>query len=196
MKICILSSSPIGFSWFFILFYTYRCRMDGKPTRGNLGLSKSAAARPNNRKICSFWAAGRCNRNPCRFMHGEPLRENSYHHLTHQSQYQPTKTPKSTIGERGCLSTDHPHSKLEALVCHYWLEDKCVRGDRCPFPHTSFQGDDFTLLAKLKGHKKVRVLIFFFFFWVCVCVWLFSNVVLYSQCSIYMPCDGLLRQLN
>ncbi|KAK9273123.1 hypothetical protein L1049_017930 [Liquidambar formosana] len=25
----------------------------------------------SNRNVCSFWLAGRCNRNPCRFMHGE-----------------------------------------------------------------------------------------------------------------------------
>ncbi|XP_056161920.1 zinc finger CCCH domain-containing protein 48-like [Syzygium oleosum] len=141
--------------------------------RSNVGwLQKSAAhynqlpTAPTSRKVCTYWLKGKCNRNPCRFLHDASLPRNVYHRAAKQSSYMredcpgkgpessPVNSASSTSRERGDSSKDKNPQKPQEKVCNYWMSDNCVKGNACPFLHSWFHGIDFALLAKLEGHKK------------------------------------------
>ncbi|KAI6706094.1 hypothetical protein NL676_009056 [Syzygium grande] len=149
-------------------------RMGIQTARSNVGwLQKSAAhynqlpTAPTSRKVCTYWLKGKCNRNPCRFLHDASLPRNVYHRAAKQSSYMredcpgkgpessPVNSASSTSRERGDLSKDKNPRKPQEKVCNYWMSDNCVKGNACPFLHSWFHGVDFALLAKLEGHKKV-----------------------------------------
>ncbi|KAI6705978.1 hypothetical protein NL676_008940 [Syzygium grande] len=121
---------------------------------------------PSSRKVCSYWLEGRCNRNPCRFLHDASLPRNVYHRAAKQSSYvpedchgkgpesSPVNSASSTSGERGDSPKDKNPHMLGEKVCHYWMSGNCVKGNTCPFLHSWYHGVDFAMLAKLDGHKK------------------------------------------
>ncbi|KAI3429022.1 uncharacterized protein J3R85_008844 [Psidium guajava] len=147
--------------------------MDIKTARSTVGRPQKSAAHhnqlrtaPTRREVCSFWLKGRCNRNPCKYLHDASLARNVYHRAAKQSSYvhedcpgkgpesSPVNSASSTSRERGNLSTDKSPQKPQEKVCHYWMSGNCVKGDACPSLHSWFQGVDFAMLARLKGHKK------------------------------------------
>ncbi|KAL2317512.1 hypothetical protein Fmac_031388 [Flemingia macrophylla] len=125
------------------------------------------------RTTCSYWLAGRCNRNPCRFLHcGTPLPHTAYHHVNianrygkkpHSSSENPPKYNKKTMvvrksGDRGDGISAAKASKKSSpspTVCKYWTDNNCVKGEQCQNLHSCFRGDGFSILAKLEEHKKV-----------------------------------------
>ncbi|KAK4769722.1 hypothetical protein SAY87_030254 [Trapa incisa] len=91
-------------------------------------------------KVCSYWLKGRCNRNPCRFLHPElPLQNASHLPQGHVAC--------KTIREKDCLK---PRERL----CHHWVSGTCTKGDKCLFQHSWSRGEGFCLLATLEKHEK------------------------------------------
>ncbi|CAL0335227.1 unnamed protein product [Lupinus luteus] len=130
-------------------------------------------------KPCSYWLAGRCNRNPCRFLHSvtPSTSTSSYHTSQHSkpntsykytrkphSHYTHEKTPmkprynsKTVTLRETCETGDDKNvtKKPSQSPCRYWVDDNCVKGDNCQNLHSWFTGGGFSTLAKLKEHKKV-----------------------------------------
>uniref|UniRef100_A0A2N9IQ39 C3H1-type domain-containing protein n=1 Tax=Fagus sylvatica TaxID=28930 RepID=A0A2N9IQ39_FAGSY len=51
-------------------------------------------------------------------------------------------------------SLEHVPKKTPERVCEFWVQGNCVHGDQCPYLHSWFRGDKFSMLAQLQGHKK------------------------------------------
>ncbi|KAJ8754255.1 hypothetical protein K2173_002155 [Erythroxylum novogranatense] len=89
-------------------------------------------------RVCVYWRAGKCNRNPCKFSHAEPK----------------TEFAKNTTAIRRDEVDDA--EKRQQIVCHYWALGRCSRGNNCKFLHSWCQSDNkFSLLARLEGYKEV-----------------------------------------
>ncbi|KAK7292576.1 hypothetical protein RJT34_15427 [Clitoria ternatea] len=143
------------------------------PRRSDCPTTKTA-------KTCVYWLAGRCNRNPCRFLH----RVTPSTHTAHQdvkpagyqnikSAYQYTRKPhpssssysEDTLkinnvvtkknGDQSCVANVKASQKPSMSICKYWINANCVHGDQCPNLHSWFYGDAFSNLAELQGHNKV-----------------------------------------
>ncbi|KAJ7962288.1 Zinc finger CCCH domain-containing protein [Quillaja saponaria] len=121
------------------------------------------AARRTDRvtgETCTYWLAGRCSRNPCRFVHGERPLPPKHHHYANKSHPLPDRTPKSITQRALVLKSGREGSGIKAThespqrICKYWMQGNCVRGDQCWNLHSWFYGDGFSTLAKLQGHKK------------------------------------------
>ena len=127
-------------------------------------------AERTNGETCTYWLAGRCNRNPCGFLHGGvPLPSRTHHYATTAHHY--SKQPRQSTLEKTPLcnskkvavstsgrgaSTAKSTQKSSPSICKYWMNDNCVHGDKCWNLHSWFSGDGFSTLAKLKEHNKVR----------------------------------------
>ncbi|KAL9240417.1 hypothetical protein vseg_014641 [Gypsophila vaccaria] len=123
----------------------------------------------SNQKVCNYWRQGRCNRNPCQFLHREvPLPSTSSNGVVSKRSYNigagvggneggfsTRKNPNfnNTWG-RNTTNNGVSQKKLEK-VCNYWVEGKCSYGERCKYLHTWNVGDSFSLLTTLEGHKQV-----------------------------------------
>ncbi|KAL3739475.1 hypothetical protein ACJRO7_020829 [Eucalyptus globulus] len=142
-----------------------------KTARSTVGWQQNSAAHykapTSRRRVCTFWLAGKCNRNPCRFSHDASLPGNVYHRAAKQSSHMaedfpgrkgpessPVNSAGSTSGERSESSTNKNPLKPQEKLCNFWITGNCVKGDACPLLHSWFHGVDFAMLAKLEGHKK------------------------------------------
>ncbi|KAI4354965.1 hypothetical protein L6164_003784 [Bauhinia variegata] len=112
-------------------------------------------------ETCAYWLAGRCNRNPCRFLHGEtPLPYPKYHNVagTHlcgrQSHSFSKKPPRNSKVGGGGTSTTKDNQKSSKSICRYWMNSNCAHGDQCWNLHSWFDVDGLSTLAKLQEHKK------------------------------------------
>ncbi|CAJ1975622.1 unnamed protein product [Sphenostylis stenocarpa] len=117
---------------------------------------------------CVFWLAGRCNRNPCRFLHTETpsphttASVNANTSYTHSSsETTPTCNPNATLVAknrvRGGDTTVSKASKNKSspTICKYWTINNCVHGEQCLNLHSWFHGDGLCTVTKLQEHKKV-----------------------------------------
>ncbi|KAJ3699151.1 hypothetical protein LUZ61_002856 [Rhynchospora tenuis] len=134
-------------------------------------------SRPQN-KVCIYWLSGRCNRDPCMFLHELPSE--------HQTQIQDPSTSKrphcqnlvwtnpAILGNQSkwglgrhrddIHNTNANPGRLNGgvgtsgdggdRVCKFFLTDSCTFGDRCRFKHSWSMGDGFSLLTPLEGHEK------------------------------------------
>ncbi|TKY69435.1 Zinc finger CCCH domain-containing protein 17 [Spatholobus suberectus] len=110
---------------------------------------------------CVYWLAGRCNRNPCRFLHTSP--HSAYYHASTPCRH--ARKPRSSsnnnsktalIGHSECgKNIVKPSHKSSPNICKYWTNGNCVYGDGCRNIHSWFSGDRLCTLAKLQEHKKV-----------------------------------------
>ncbi|PKI69331.1 hypothetical protein CRG98_010265 [Punica granatum] len=99
-------------------------------------------------KVCSYWLAGRCTKNACRFLHGElPLQQNAYHGEVKPSSLFKGGGPSKILKGKDGL-------KRKERLCRHWASGNCVKGDKCLYQHSWSCGHSFGLLAKLEGHKK------------------------------------------
>ncbi|XP_059637905.1 zinc finger CCCH domain-containing protein 48-like [Cornus florida] len=123
-------------------------------------------------KVCSYWLAGRCNRNPCRFLHEEskpqqsklrgslptqPKQYNKYpgSNTWHRSpNHGPKKSSAPPSGGAGSGAESGVQKTQEKLICQYWIGGNCVHGDKCQDLHSWFSGHRFSMIAKLEGHDK------------------------------------------
>ncbi|PSS24341.1 Zinc finger CCCH domain-containing protein [Actinidia chinensis var. chinensis] len=110
--------------------------------------------------VCSYWLAGRCTRNPCRFLHMEsppskPPKQSQYRHSNtwHRSSNNSVKNSSASPGERSG-SECKMAKKTQTTVCQYWILGNCVRGEKCEHLHSWFCGNGFSMVAKLEGHTK------------------------------------------
>ncbi|XP_057951945.1 zinc finger CCCH domain-containing protein 63-like [Malania oleifera] len=133
--------------------------------------------------VCSFWLAGRCYRNPCRFLHpGAPpqtpanvwrraVKPSEQSHalpdkeshgsgsqsLQKKSNITPENSPEnsSVLSNRSIvMEEEKAPQKTQQAICQCWVLGNCVHGDKCKNLHSWFAGEGFTMLAKLEGHKK------------------------------------------
>lgn len=134
--------------------------------------------------VCSFWLAGRCARNPCRFLHPEsppsqPPKQSPYHHsktwrsspedgqessyispseiaAKNMSYISPSEVAPKKMPSISSSDCDHKTPpKTQEKVCKYWLLGNCVQGEKCKNLHSWFCGNGFSMVAKLEGHNKV-----------------------------------------
>ena len=102
---------------------------------------------PSCGKVCSFWLAGNCTRNPCRFLHSEAAPTTSCTAPPDHS------APKQSHHSQG--RTKKPERKM----CEYWVTGNCVYGDKCKYLHSWCCGDGLSSLTHLEGHKKVPLIL-------------------------------------
>ncbi|XP_012575123.1 zinc finger CCCH domain-containing protein 48-like [Cicer arietinum] len=110
---------------------------------------------------CAYWLAGRCNRNPCRFLHTETSYPSTasyhnarkFHSFSKFEKSRPKHNP-NTILNRNSEKTQVA-DKSSPSICKYWVNGNCVHGDRCRYLHRWSYGDGFATLTKLQGHKKL-----------------------------------------
>ncbi|CAN1297404.1 Zinc finger CCCH domain-containing protein 48 [Linum perenne] len=143
--------------------------------------------RKNSPSVCRFWKQGKCNRKPCRFVHGElpspypsKPRSNVY---VRSSQSKPpshaTAPQKSNVAVYVRSSQSEPSShatapqksnvaevvvvaedyqkKIKETVCQEWISGNCLKGDGCRFSHTWFRGDGLSMVTRLDGHGNSAV---------------------------------------
>jgi len=119
-------------------------------------------------KTCIYWRAGRCNRNPCKFMHAEtPSTHTSYPGINakskicgkkHHSSYKIISKSKKTLVQK---SEDRDGTnvvvskKSSRTICKYWTNNRCLYSEQCINLHSWFQSDEFSTIAELHQHKKV-----------------------------------------
>ncbi|CAN0924650.1 Zinc finger CCCH domain-containing protein 17 [Linum grandiflorum] len=125
--------------------------------------------------VCHYWNQGRCNRNPCRFVHGE-LPSTTYSSQPRSNAYvrgADTKLPSAPIDNhwrnshrRNSHATPQkPNGKSKAeddgkskeTVCRQWISGKCCRGDECKFSHAWCRGDGLSMMTRLDGHGESAV---------------------------------------
>ncbi|CAI0459310.1 unnamed protein product [Linum tenue] len=122
-----------------------------------------------SRKVCIYWKQGRCNRNPCRFVHGDlataDLQEDRA--VKRSKSTQVTSAAVSQKSRNNCQkieSAQKPEASLlvttttverseDKACCQEWMSGSCGRGDSCQFLHSWSRGDGFSLLARLEGHE-------------------------------------------
>ncbi|XP_004510869.1 zinc finger CCCH domain-containing protein 17-like [Cicer arietinum] len=125
-------------------------------------------------KPCHYWLAGRCNRNPCRFLHEATPHtftascnvNAGYHssrkrHSSSESEKPLPKRNSKTVlirksgdgGDRTPVA--EASQKPSPIICKYWMDENCVYGDHCRYLHSWFYGDALSTLTKLQGHKKL-----------------------------------------
>ncbi|XP_020969935.1 zinc finger CCCH domain-containing protein 48 isoform X1 [Arachis ipaensis] len=121
---------------------------------------------------CVYWQAGKCNRNPCSFLHREtPIPPNTGYcngkstyshkcmkkpHSSANNKSSPKHNSKNVfIRKMGGGSLAGDYQKPSQSICRYWVNGNCVRGEHCRDLHSWFYGDGFSTLAKLREHKKV-----------------------------------------
>ncbi|XP_073126110.1 zinc finger CCCH domain-containing protein 17-like [Henckelia pumila] len=126
-------------------------------------------------QVCAFWLAGKCNRNPCRFMHRQPQpqHQNPSSSFDGLSKLNTWKNPKycsnerkNSNGNRGQQTQQKVSNvetaeseikrveKLQPKPCKYWITGNCVLGDKCKDLHSWMCGSGLTVLTKLQGHDK------------------------------------------
>ncbi|KAL5158447.1 Zinc finger CCCH domain-containing protein 48 [Glycine soja] len=123
------------------------------------------------RTTCSYWRAGKCNRNPCRFLHietpsppaacGYGNTAYSYGKKPHSSSENTPKygSKKALLGDNGdrgdATRVAKAFKKSSPRICKYWINNNCVHGEQCLYLHSWFRGDGFSTVTKLQEHKKV-----------------------------------------
>ncbi|PQP97472.1 zinc finger CCCH domain-containing protein 48 [Prunus yedoensis var. nudiflora] len=148
---------------------------------------RSVYARPAggpSKTVCAFWAAGRCTREFCRFLHADAPPSSMNPQISKKSSLVWTKEATATGKGNACNATQKsnaaqtqksnaPHEsnapqKSNAAqksnptpksVCKFWVDGNCVKGDRCLYLHNWFRGEGFSMLAKLQGHTKVFLIL-------------------------------------
>ncbi|KAG4381575.1 hypothetical protein AAZX31_15G167800 [Glycine max] len=123
------------------------------------------------RTTCSYWRAGRCNKNPCRFLHIEtpsPPAACGYGNTAYSYGKKPHSSSENTpkYGSKKALLRDNgdrgdatrmakAFKKSSPRICKYWINNNCVHGEQCLYLHSWFRGDGFSTVTKLQEHKKV-----------------------------------------
>ncbi|KAK6926300.1 Zinc finger, CCCH-type [Dillenia turbinata] len=116
-----------------------------------------------HQKVCFHWRAGKCNRNPCPFLHRElpppPLNGTSKRSYGGVSDDVPFPGPRHHTSFNSSSSWGQPHGSNKVVrktekVCHFWEQGNCKHGDTCRFLHSWSLGDSFQLLTQLEGHQE------------------------------------------
>ncbi|CAN0870293.1 Zinc finger CCCH domain-containing protein 17 [Linum grandiflorum] len=116
--------------------------------------------------VCHYWQQGRCNRNPCRFVHGE-LPSTTYSSQPRSNVYvrgSQIKQPSAPVDDHRRNTPQKPQvvvaeddGKSKETVCRQWISGNCCRGDECKFSHAWCRGDGLLMMAQLDGHGNSAV---------------------------------------
>ncbi|XP_074570115.1 zinc finger CCCH domain-containing protein 17-like [Curcuma longa] len=108
-------------------------------------------------KVCFHWQAGRCNRHPCPFLHGDPPQTVLADGAAKRGHLQGhvSRNPASAGAPPSKWGKGRAGGKAPDKICNYFLAGNCSFGDRCRFLHSWFMSDSFSLLTQLQGHQKV-----------------------------------------
>ncbi|KAJ4845362.1 hypothetical protein Tsubulata_028014 [Turnera subulata] len=136
---------------------------------------------PKRNVVCKFWKLGKCNRNPCGFMHAEslplpPPRTNVYRRNSNPSSSSsslvpcPATSSSSTATSCSVLSDDESEDRRQEelakkngplqesrtiRVCKNWLSSgTCTRGLTCGFLHSWCSADGVSMVARLSGRDE------------------------------------------
>ncbi|OMO83988.1 Zinc finger, CCCH-type [Corchorus capsularis] len=115
-----------------------------------------------NQKVCYHWRAGKCNRYPCRFLHGElpdpstaaAATANGSGSLKRFSDDSGFSGPVAKRGPNYKNKNTWVRSKTDQKVCTDWMQGQCTHGDGCKFLHSWSLGEGFALLNHLDGHQE------------------------------------------
>ncbi|KAK1324506.1 Zinc finger CCCH domain-containing protein 17 [Acorus calamus] len=126
--------------------------------------STSSYSRP---KVCHFWLAGRCTKNPCPYLHSDPSDSSStsmaappkriHQNLTYRRNPNPNPNGHSSNWGRGQGGgvVGASRASLKEKVCNFWMAGKkCAYGEKCKYLHSWSVGDEISLLTRLEGHQK------------------------------------------
>eukprot|EP00250_Pteridium_aquilinum_P009336 c18604_g1_i1 orf=778-2208(-) len=128
-------------------------------------------------QVCTFWLEGRCNRNPCNFLHPEDpsaAANNSFHssntgaHNGKRSTFASDDSAPQGGGNRRNVwgrirgsktgkvsaSGEVRHGKPRDKLCNFFLRGNCNKGDQCNFMHSFTNSEDITFMTQLSGHEK------------------------------------------
>ncbi|CBI35382.3 unnamed protein product, partial [Vitis vinifera] len=115
--------------------------MDIKPSR-LVGDKNERGRRRVNNMVCSYWLRGRCNRNPCRFLHQE-LPQNTHYQISNQFHKNCWQRNPDSDSKRASSLTSLDRSSGSTTPKH-----------KCQYLHSWFKGHGVFKLAELNGHIK------------------------------------------
>ncbi|KVI11072.1 G-protein beta WD-40 repeat-containing protein [Cynara cardunculus var. scolymus] len=104
-----------------------------------------------NMVVCKYWLEGRCNRNPCRFLHSNNKSKYSWKNPTIKEQKMNNNSnaiitqTQDNIGKKTQKSTCKQTHHQNYSICGKGTEDQL---------HSWFHGKELSLVAKLEGHSK------------------------------------------
>ncbi|KAI5084772.1 hypothetical protein GOP47_0000941 [Adiantum capillus-veneris] len=140
--------------------------VDGTSSRPNT--NKRSFVRP---AVCTYYMEGRCNRNPCNFLHPDDPSAVASHTGAFNGK-RPNFTPDdssfqggtnrrnvwgrlrgSKAGKVSALG-EARHGKPRDKLCHFFLRGNCNKGDQCNFVHSYTNSDEISFMTQLSGHGK------------------------------------------
>ncbi|MCO5608221.1 hypothetical protein L7F22_062427 [Adiantum nelumboides] len=140
--------------------------VDGTSSRPNT--NKRSYVRP---PVCTYYMEGRCNRNPCNFLHPDDPSAVASHTGSYNgkrsnftpddSSFQGGSTRRNVWGrlrgsKAGKVSAfgEARHGKARDKLCHFFLRGNCNKGDQCNYVHSYTNSDDISFMTQLSGHEK------------------------------------------
>lgn len=127
--------------------------------------------------VCKYWLEGRCNRNPCKFLHPQSSKPSKYSWKNpnsfksensppienaqvtvlknqNQSKSNPKTQQKSTKENLGQSKSIPKIEQKKHKLCDHWVNDDCKKGEKCDNLHSWFSGNGLSMVARLEGHTK------------------------------------------
>ncbi|MCO5552184.1 hypothetical protein L7F22_005695 [Adiantum nelumboides] len=140
--------------------------VDGTSSRPNT--NKRSYVRP---PVCTYYMEGRCNRNPCNFLHPDDPSAVASHTGSYNgkrsnftpddSSFQGGSTRRNVWGrlrgsKAGKVSAfgEARHGKSRDKPCHFFLRGNCNKGDQCNYLHSYTNSNDISFMTQLSGHEK------------------------------------------
>ncbi|KAK9144991.1 hypothetical protein Sjap_004894 [Stephania japonica] len=132
-----------------------------------------------SQKVCRFWRQGRCNRQPCPYLHSE-LPDNNVDKTASKNVSANQHFSRKWVREddkgrdrrthinsiRQCSANQipcdgnpnealkAPPQKIQDKCCENWMLGKCSYGDNCRYQHQWSIGTGFSEVIELSGHDK------------------------------------------
>eukprot|EP00249_Psilotum_nudum_P016690 c25947_g1_i3 orf=248-1564(+) len=119
-------------------------------------------------QVCTYWLEGRCNRNPCNFLHtvGDASTTGPSNVVANKrSSVAPDDTAGggrrnvsarwgSPRGFKGGRSHSNGSRRIRDKPCSFFLRNSCTRGEHCNYLHAHSSTPDMSLISQLTGHEK------------------------------------------
>ncbi|KAF8116760.1 hypothetical protein N665_0014s0024 [Sinapis alba] len=136
------------------------------------GSTRPAQQTGSRQQVCFHWRAGRCNRNPCLFLHRElpgPVPGQTNKRVADESgfagpsyrrgpgfngNHSGSNNNNNNNNTWGRFGGNRTVTKTEK-VCRFWVDGSCSHGDKCRYLHCWSKGEGFSLLTQLDGHEKL-----------------------------------------
>lgn len=153
--------------------------VDGMASRNKRSYFRGGA---RAQQVCTFWLEGRCNRNPCNFLHPEDpsaiASSNAFNSSNNTGSYNGKRSTfasddsafqgggnRSNVWGRlrgskaGKVSASGAarHGKSRDKICNFFLRGNCTKGEQCNFLHSFTNSEDISFMTQLSGHEKVAI---------------------------------------